>query len=1001
MELPTVILTSPGGEQFFIHGDDPTLNQEGVDLTYTDETTLVMTLTPAYVKDMPTGSYTITVVNPNESQGELVGALEVVLGPTLKSVDPTVICDELDTTLTLSGQDFRDGATVIIGDTPLPEEDVTFVDASTIEAIVRAKTIALGLHDVTVMNPEGCISTLSQALEVVPPPTLESVDPDTVCSNGQVVLTGTGFREGATVTIGPAERSGSAVSVDSETQITVNIGQLAPGGPYDVTVTNVDGCSSDTLVGALTVVLGPTIVAVDPNVVYNAVDFPVAIFGSGFGTDATALTVELLTTPPTELIIISVTDQRIDALVPKGIDPGTYDLRISVGGCAPIFENAITVTDQLTVNICGIDPPFGYTGERTAVTITSGTNCPSGGDQQFVSTPRAWLNVNGTLTALKAVAFVTSESLTGTVPEGLAVGGPYDLLVQNPDGSIGQLEDAFEVVSLPIPIITAISPGTVDTGFAGTLTISGTDFRDPITVQTIDVDGNMIDLTSPTVNTDQQATAGLDVGAMGLMPGAYVIRLTNTDQGTYSEFSALAVTNPSGNLGQIVPWEQVSDMNTARRRHALVPGRVSQAARFLYVIGGDSGGGTPAPLDSVELVPLDKFGNTGTWVTQRYTLNTARSGVGAVIQGPYLYVIGGEDANGPLASVERAVILDPADAPEIDTFSFTLGGDLKKGAWIYRVSAVMPATHADNPGGESLPSDPVVIHAIDNVTVSLSWNVVDEAVSYNIYRSPVENSPYGEERLLAEGVTGTTFEDDGSQPILNPNQGPLIQGCTGVFVQSGVSALNTARSDAAAKIAEAGGQPYVYVTGGRSAATTVENTVELAVISGDGADLGAFSPGASSLLDAREHHMLVVGDNATSPLVPAGETYLFVAGGSDGTAIVKGGSSSLLGSDGEPGAWTDVAQIKNATTGAMGYLVNDTFYYFGGSSDGTNATDAGISCKFSNPPSFVNCNSLSGNASLLAPRVHGAITLESAFFYLAGGGDTTTTASQTVYKIVY
>jgi hypothetical protein len=120
-----------------------------------------------------------------------------------------------------------------------------------------------------------------------------------------------------------------------------------------------------------------------------------------------------------------------------------------------------------------------------------------------------------------------------------------------------------------------LNPSTVTTQFVGTLTLTGKNFRAPATVELISATGQKTALTPVTVGSTTQITAPLNVATLALAPGAYVVRVTNTDQSTYFDFSALAVTNPAGNLS---PWAAAeSSMTTARRRHAMVAGRVSQA----------------------------------------------------------------------------------------------------------------------------------------------------------------------------------------------------------------------------------------------------------------------------------------------------------------------------------------------------------------------------------------------------------------------------------------
>ena len=62
-------------------------------------------------------------------------------------------------------------------------------------------------------------------------------------------------------------------------------------------------------------------------------------------------------------------------------------------------------------------------------------------------------------------------------------------------------------------------------------------------------------------------------------------------------------------------------------------------------------------------------------------------------------------------AAHRARILRPEDAPlfeDITAIDLDPGG-LGAGTWYYRVSAERTLAHPDNPGGETLPSDPLVV----------------------------------------------------------------------------------------------------------------------------------------------------------------------------------------------------------------------------------------------------------------------------------------------------
>jgi hypothetical protein len=176
----------------------------------------------------------------------------------------------------------------------------------------------------------------------------------------------------------------------------------------------------------------------------------------------------------------------------------------------------------------------------------------------------------------------------------------------------------------------------------------------------------------------------------------------------------------------------------------------------------------------------------------------------------------------------------------------------------------------------------------------------------------------------------------------------------------------------------------------------------MATISPSGAQIEAFQKLPQTLAEKRANLLLVQGTHQNSPMVPANQTFLFAAGGNnDSGKTSASGRVSTLDHTGGTSNWTPVEAIKNAPFGAVGYLINNTFYYFGGADTLQKpATNEAVSCIFSVPPAFSNCNSL-GPGKLPSPRMNAAITLESAFFYIAGGGPSNTGVSPSVIKTVY
>jgi len=308
------------------------------------------------------------------------------------------------------------------------------------------------------------------------PPTIMSINPKTLCANIESRLTITGANlDGAQVKIGRATDMGAPMGVaattvsgnDNMLTATFAANTLTPSDmPYDVIVTKGDDIV--TSYGAVTVVPGISIAAVDPVAVYSGVDFPTSVFGTGMG-NVSMITVSTGGGTPTALTgIAAVDNNRVDAIVPKGLAAGVYDVTVvDKDGCTATLAKALRVVSDLTVSICKIDPIFGFNMVDTDVTITATDNGKPDGAicggrmTKFVSTPRAWLSVGGNLRALKNVAFNSEGALTAKVPAMLPVGGPYDLIVQNPNGDVGLLAMAFKVVDKPVDV-TAGGAARVD-----------------------------------------------------------------------------------------------------------------------------------------------------------------------------------------------------------------------------------------------------------------------------------------------------------------------------------------------------------------------------------------------------------------------------------------------------------------------------------------------------------------------------------------------------------
>jgi hypothetical protein len=675
----------------------------------------------------------------------------------------------------------------------------------------------------------------------------------------------------------------------------------------------------------------------------------------------------------------------------------------------------------LSVN--AVTPRFAWKDGKTPITIT-GTG--------FTSTPKVFLGTGTSTTQVHHAAFVSATSMTAIIAAGAFSSGTYDLQIVNPDGCGATLSSAIKVVDQAPPTVLSVEPSAGTNQNDVPVTITGCHFDANATVSIVTSTGTVTPMPAPTGYTagpnDERCgntplytmNAVVQTKTSGLVPGAYLVRVTNPTPETFGEYASFVVSNPSGNPG--AP-EAASPFVVGRRSLALVAGRIDDANRYLYAIGGENAAGDA--LDSIEVAQVDRFGQLGKWVVQKNKLPVALSGAAAVRSGKYIYVVGGTSAkNGtgglapagtPSATVYRASILSSSGAPIVKdppgvATGPDAGGTLAKGTWYYKVSAVT----AD--GEESLASDEVVATLTENGAVTLEWTAPEGVTpsSYKIYRSAAADG-VSQSEVLLETVTAPTlkYTDNGSKTP-DANATYLAAGATGRWVAE-PNALKTARLDASAvAVQAAGGNVYLYVTGGWASGHLA--SIEYAQVQNDGT-IGEFTAGPE-LVSARMRHGTQVLDRSTGPVDFVGDaganantSFLVVAGGR-GTSSLDTGLSveyAVVGADGVPGAWK--AATGFGERDALGFgIANGWFYAFVGAGiNGNNInyvqTAASSQASAITATSFTlgSWNSVGSFLSSVPNGKRGRIglTAESAYFYLAGGTTNDTDALSDVYRVLH
>jgi hypothetical protein len=750
------------------------------------------------------GGYEATVTNPPpaDCSGGPAGSLVLTPAPAIARVAPSVPCQQGATDFTISGLGFlrlgselpavrfeQTAATVASLDGCQDFSALANASVCTsIRVTVPAGTVGLGDYLVSVTNP-GELSCADDFTSYIgPPPVLSSVSPLRLCdSGGDISATGQNFLPGTLLSLSGLGGNYEVATtyVDAQHLTGVLAGRVEPG-LYDVIATNPDGCA-DTLENAIEITPSPVIFFVDPPVAYNGIRLQVTLYTSGLLGSVSSVRIQPSGDPANalELAFTVNTQSRIQAVLPAGLAAGEWDIQVSDDmGCTGTLVRALRVVEELTVAVERMEPPFGWTQDRTGANVFSTDPAPAG-MENFLPTPRLYLNPKdagpGALASeLRSIAFASTTRLSATVPAGLPV-GTYDLVVMNPDGAVGLLADAFEVTELAPPEIFSLLPASVVNQDVQTIDIAGENFRNA----TFSADcrqpaGTFVPLAGTVTSaTDTLLKVDINFVTQTVADNSVcVVKVTN-DDGTYATFSALGVTNPSLNLDNFVA---VSPMNTARRAPCAAAGAAVPGASYLYVLGGDNGTTRDSTAgsyyDTVEMAAVGPYGDLSAWTVLPYRMPGPRSFHACAAQGRYIFVAGGNGGAGATDTVWRAKILDPDEAPVIRDVNLSVqdaySAVLAPGRYAYRVSSLRPLSDTENPGGESLPSDPMMVQ-IPNIEqrllVTIVWDAVPGSAGYRIYRTPAADPPGQPEVLIAEVDAGTLqWSDDG--PALPGPQGP-------------------------------------------------------------------------------------------------------------------------------------------------------------------------------------------------------------------------------------
>ena len=184
----------------------------------------------------------------------------------------------------------------------------------------------------TVQTHNGEFTILSGSIA----PTVVSATPDALgqgASGKNVVIAGTNFQSGASVTFSNPKIIVNSISVVNATQITVNVSVAtdAPTGSCDITVTNPDA-QSGTGTDIFTVNPAPTITRLEPDNGQQGATLNVTIIGADF-RDGAPLSVFFSATGITinSITFINATEIHINIRISADAPPGSRDVTVTNG----------------------------------------------------------------------------------------------------------------------------------------------------------------------------------------------------------------------------------------------------------------------------------------------------------------------------------------------------------------------------------------------------------------------------------------------------------------------------------------------------------------------------------------------------------------------------------------------------------------------------------------------------------------------------------------------
>jgi hypothetical protein len=511
-----VTLTGTG----FVVGATVSVGGSAAGSVVVGSSTQITAVTPAGTP----GSALVTVTNTDGQSTSLGGGFTYQYPPpTATLIAPNTGSSAGGTPVTITGTEFRAGATVTIGG--VAATNVVVVNATTITATTPARPI--GVVNVVVANSDAQSATMTSAYTytAAASPTVSSVAPasGTVAGGTAVTVAGTGFVTGATVTFGGI--AATNVVVVNATSITATTPARSTTGAVTVVVANPD-TQSGALGSGFTYnpLPAPTATNANPATGAAAGGTSITISGTGFVAGAT---VTIGGAAATSVVVTSAT--TITAVTPSRPAGAASVTVTNPDGQSATAVGGFTYAANAAPTATGVSPAKGSVSGGTLITIT-GTGFLSG----------ATVKIGGT--DATEVTVVSSTSITAVTPAKAA--GSATVMVINPDGQSVTTSTGFTYEADAAPTITTISPDAGPLAGSTVVTITGSGFKSDATVAFGSLPASSVTVSSATVLT---ATTPAHAA------GSVDVIVTNADGQSATETGGFTYQGPAPTVLSITP----------------------------------------------------------------------------------------------------------------------------------------------------------------------------------------------------------------------------------------------------------------------------------------------------------------------------------------------------------------------------------------------------------------------------------------------------------------